>query len=240
MPSPDLKAAIAKQIEAGPPRRVWTPVDFASLGGRAAVDKALQRLVQSNALRRVDRGLYDRSRLSGLTKKPAAPDYREILAALARRDQLRMLVDGMTAANDLGLTDAVPARVIVHTDARRRSIKLDNLTIEFKLTAPSKLYWADRPAMRVVQALSWLKDMLPADAKRIRTRLSGILMDPNHGQAIRQDLADGLGAMPAWKQEFVRSLLSDAGGEAADVKPPPPVLENADHEQRPTSTRASR
>jgi hypothetical protein len=56
-----------------------------------------------------------------------------------------MLVDGMTAANDLGLTDAVPARVTVHTDARRRSIRLDNLVIEFKMTAPSRLYLGGVP-----------------------------------------------------------------------------------------------
>ena len=65
-----------------------------------------------------------------------------MVGAIARRDQLRLLVDGMTAANDLGLTDAVPARVIIHTDARRHAIQLDNLTIDFKLTAPSRLYWA--------------------------------------------------------------------------------------------------
>ncbi|MEO6748919.1 MAG: hypothetical protein ABI294_04935 [Casimicrobiaceae bacterium] len=41
----------------------------------------------------------------------------------------------------------------MHTDTRRRSIQLDKLTIEFKLTAPSRLYWAGRLAMRVVQAL---------------------------------------------------------------------------------------
>lgn len=78
--------------------------------------------------------------MSRLTKRPVAPDYRVVLDALARRDRLRMLVDGMTAANDLGLTDAVPARVTVRTDARRRSIRLDNLVIEFKMTAPSRLY----------------------------------------------------------------------------------------------------
>ncbi|MGC4011506.1 MAG: hypothetical protein QM805_22405 [Pseudomonas sp.] len=44
-----------------------------------------------------------------------------------------MLVDGMTAANDLGLTDAVPARVVIHTETRRRAIKLDKLLIDFKL-----------------------------------------------------------------------------------------------------------
>ncbi len=37
----------------------------------------------------------------------------------ARRDQLRLLEDGMTAANDLGLTGALPARVTIHIDGRR-------------------------------------------------------------------------------------------------------------------------
>ncbi len=76
-----------------------------------------------------------------------------------------MLVDGMTAANDLGLTDAVPARVTIHTDTRRRAIQLDNLVIDFKQTAPSRLYWAGRPAMRVVQALHWLKDTLVSESQ---------------------------------------------------------------------------
>ncbi len=41
-----------------------------------------------------------------------------------------------------------------------------SVTIDFKQTAPSKLYWSGRPAMRVVQALQWLKDTLPADPGR--------------------------------------------------------------------------
>ena len=60
-------------------------------------------------LRRIDRGLYDRPKINSLTKKATAPDYRAVIDAIARRDQLRLMVDGMTAANDLGLTDAVPA-----------------------------------------------------------------------------------------------------------------------------------
>jgi hypothetical protein len=40
----------------------------------------------------------------------------------------------------------LPARVTIHTDTRRRAIQLDKLTIEFKQTAPSRLYWAGRPA----------------------------------------------------------------------------------------------
>ncbi|AXA73332.1 hypothetical protein CE205_23370 [Achromobacter insolitus] len=202
----DLKTQIMTHIDTANSGQVWVPTDFAQLGGRDAVDKALQRLVAAGQLRRIDRGLYDRPKTNSLTKKATAPDYRAVVDAIARRDQLRLLVDGMTAANDLGLTDAVPAHVTIHTDARRRSIQLDKLTIQFKLTAPSRLYWAGRPAMRVVQALHWLKDTLPADKPRIVKRLSALLDDPSQGDSIRQDLLVGLHTLPAWMQAIVREL----------------------------------
>ena len=203
---PDLKSQVTAIVQSGGPNHVWVPSDFACLGNRDAVDKTLQRMVNSGSLRRIDRGLYDLPVLSKLTKRPTRPDYRAVVDAIARRDQLRLLVDGMTAANDLGLTDAVSARVTIHTDARRRSIKLDKLTIEFKLTAPSRLYWAGRPAMRVVQALHWLKETLASDRQRVLDKLSQVLADPQHGDAIRKDLLEGFAVLPAWMQDVVREL----------------------------------
>jgi hypothetical protein len=119
-----------------------------------------------------------------------------------------VLLDGLTAANDLALTTAVPAHVVIHTDARRRSIRLDNLVIEFKQAAPSNLYWAGRPAMRIVQALRWLKDTLPTDRNRIVARLTVLLKDRRHGKALRDDLRAGIGTLPAWMQAIVRELLN--------------------------------
>lgn len=135
----DLRQQILDRIGDGAPAQVWTPVDFLDLGSRDAVDKSLQRLAGGGQLRRIDRGLYDVPRTNALTRQPSAPDYRHVLDAVSRRDQTRMLVDGLTAANDLGLTTAVPARIVVHTDARRRSIQVGRLVIDFKQTAPSKL-----------------------------------------------------------------------------------------------------
>lgn len=202
----DLKFAISSQINTAGAGHVWVPTDFAHLGNRDAIDKTLQRMVLAGDLRRIDRGLYDKPTINRLTQRPTTPDYRAIVEAIARRDQLRLLVDGMTAANDLGLTDAVPARVTIHTDARRRAINLDKLTIDFKQTAPSRLYWAGRPAMRVVQALHWLKDTLVSDRDRILNRLSQLLTDPTHGTALRQDLLDGFNTLPAWMQSLIREL----------------------------------
>ncbi len=201
-----LKSQISALIEAADPGQVWVPSDFAQLGGRDAIDKSLQRMVQAGALRRIDRGLYDSPKVNRLTKRPTTPDYRSVLDAIARRDQLRLLVDGMTAANDLGLTDAVPARVTIHTDSRRRAVQLDQLTIEFKQTAPSRLYWAGRPAMRVVQALYWMKDTLTSERSLVLSKLTKVLADPVHGATIRRDLLEGFNVLPAWMQGLVREL----------------------------------
>ena len=226
----DLKTRISSLIAAAGPGHVWVPTDFSQLGSRDAIDKTLQRMVQAGDLRRIDRGLYDCPTVNRLTKRPTTPDYRIVVDAIARRDQLRMLVDGMTAANDLGLTDAVPARVTIHTDARRRSIQLDKLVIEFKFTAPSRLYWAGRPAMRVVQALYWLKDTLATDRVRILSRLAQVLADPVHGLAICQDLLDGFGVLPAWMQSLVRELPG--------CNPLPTAREtNADNSQKSSTRR---
>jgi hypothetical protein len=212
----DLKTTISNLIQQEMAGRVWGACDFAHLGGRDAVDKALQRLVAVGTLRRIDRGLYDMPRLEGRARRPKAPDYRAVVEAIARRDQLRLLVDGLTAANDLGLTDEVPLRVTIHTDARRKSIELDKLTIEFKQTAPSRLCWAGRPAMRLVQALHWLREVQAIEDAGIRQKLAVIVADRVQGLAIREDLLAGFSALPIWMQEIVRELFGCAPLAAND------------------------
>jgi hypothetical protein len=214
MSNSNVKMRILRRLNTAAQLGVWTPVDFLDIGKRDAVDKVLQRLSQNYEIQRIDRGLYYKPRLNPLTGKPTAPDYRKIIDALARRDQTRMLIDGLTAANDLGLTDAVPAHVVVHTDARLKPLRLGKLNLCFKQTAPSKLYWAGRPAMKVVQALHWLRDTLPRDKQRIIHQLQNIISDPQHGKGIRDDLQAGLPTLPGWMQEIVREVLQPAPSAA--------------------------
>lgn len=209
-PTSDLKLMILTRIADGNPGSVWTAADFLDLGTRDAVDKVLQRLVANNQLRRIDRGLYDKPRHNSLTQQSSPPDPRQVIEAVSRRDQIRVLVDGMTAANDLGLSNAVPAKIVVHADARLKPIHLGNLQIAFKPTAASKLYWAGRPAMRLVQALHWLRDANDEDdGKTLRDKVRAILNDPEKGARIRADLIDGLTTLPAWMQDMLKPLLKD-------------------------------
>ncbi|WP_371125949.1 DUF6088 family protein [Bosea sp. (in: a-proteobacteria)] len=213
-PATDLRRRLMARIDATP-AEVWTPSDFADLASRAAIDKTLQRLVAAGELRRIDRGLYDKPRKSNLTGKTVVPDYRAVIRAVTRRDQARVVVDGMTAANDLGLTTAVPARIEVLIDARLKPITLGKQVIHFKSAAPSRLYWAGRPGMRVVQALYWMQDMMSTedDRRSVENQLRRLLTAPKHGKEIREDLRAGLSAMPIWMQDFLRPLLEPMNGE---------------------------
>ena len=179
--------------------------------GQVSLDEAEHFPAQSSCQRRYAPmvfGIIPECRSASFrNKRSASPES-------PRRDKLRMVVDGITAANDLGLTDSVPARAVVLTDSRLVPIKLGNLTIHFKRVEPSRLYWAGRPAMRVVQALHWLRDMLPADRGRILNRLLAMLRDPNRGKAIQDDLSSGLSALPEWLQDIVRDLLHKASAHS--------------------------
>lgn len=234
----DLKTALLHRVKADLPRKVWTPADFLDLGSRDAVDKALQRLTKHGTLRRVDRGLYDQPGFNVLTQKPNPPDPRSVIEAVGRRDQVRILVDGITAANDLGLTDAVPAKIIVHTDARLRSIKLGNVTITFRLTAASKLFWAGRPAMRIVQSLHWMRDLLvrKGEAEQITRKLAKLLDDPATGPILTADLSAGLNTLPAWMQAFLRSLISTRTVAPSNSSLLAHDASQDHHRQRPSTT----
>jgi Family of unknown function (DUF6088) len=222
-----IHAAIQSRIRAPKTPHVWAADDFADLGSRSAIDLSLHRLVSTGDVRRIARGLYDVPGINSLTGRPTSPDPRDVIDALTRKGKVRILVDGITAANDLGLTDAVPARIDVLTDGRMRPIKLGNLTLNFHYAAPSRLYWAGRPAMRFVQAIHWLRDMLPSDDGQLRRRLVSILRDPGHGRAIRDDLRAGLSALPEWLREIVRDLLRQAETDEPAAQEMPPDVRRA-------------
>ncbi len=184
-------------------RWVCTPRDFLDIGSREAVDQALSRLVKAGKLRRVGRGLYDEPRISGVLKKPAPVDLDTAIAAIARRDGIHIMPDGMAAANGLGLTNAVPARPCYVTDGASRSIKIDGRTVRFRHASPIIMRWAGKAAAPVVQALRWLGPAAAADpqvASILKRRLPNV---------VKQDLSRNSRDLPGWALPLVRSITAD-------------------------------
>ena len=184
-------------------RWVCTPKDFLDLGTREAVDQALSRLVKAGQLRRVGHGLYTMPRISNVLNRPAPVDLDAAIAALSRRDGVRVMPDGLVFANQLGLTNAVPAKVSYVTDGHSRTLKIDGRTVRFRHAGPSVMQWTGRPAAPVVQALRWLGPRAAADGDVVST-LSRHL--PNN---VKLDLLHNSRDLPGWALPLARSITSD-------------------------------
>ena len=184
-------------------RWVCTPKDFLDLGSREAVDQALSRLTRAGRLRRVSHGLYDMPRISDILKRPAPVDLDAVIAALARRDGVRIMPDGLVAANQLGLTNAVPAKVCYVTDGHSRTLKIAGRTVRFRHAVPSVMQWAGKPAAPVVQALRWLGPDVATDVQIVST-LSRDLPDD-----VKRDLLQNSRDLPGWALPLARSITSD-------------------------------
>ena len=177
---------------------VFTKSHFLDLGGRAAIAKALERLADAGDIRRLARGLYDYPE-----KHPTLGDlpanYERIAQALAGRDNLKIQPSGAYAANLLGLTEQVPAKIVFLTDGANRIVQVKNQQIVLKRTTPKNMATAGDVSGLVIQALRYLgKDHV--DDKTIgilKKRLTGI---------DKRRLMRDLRYAPAWIGSIFRQL----------------------------------
>lgn len=193
---------ILKRVRAkGRGNWVCTPKDFLDIGGRAAVDQALSRLAKGGDLRRVGHGLYDLPRFSAVLKRPAPVDMDKAVSALARRDGIRLMPDGIFAANRLGLTNAVPAKIGYITDGATRNVRIDDRIVRLRHAGPGVMAWHGTSSAPVVLALRWLGPSAASDA-RVAATLRRRLPD-----AVKQNLARKSKNLPGWMIPIARNLV---------------------------------
>jgi len=134
---------------------VFTPVHFRDLGNDFGIRKALQSLADRGVIHRLARGLYVYPKMHPkLGMLSPTPD--QIAQALAGKDGLRIQPSGAYAANLLGLSEQVPAKVVFLTDGANRKINVGNQEIILKQTTPKNMATAGRTSGLVIQALRYL------------------------------------------------------------------------------------
>ena len=181
---------------------VFTPAHFRDLGSDESIRKILQILCDRGHIRRLARGLYDypqqHPKLGDLLPTPDA-----IAQALADKESSRLQASGTYAANLLGLSEQVPAKVIFLTDASDRRVKVAKQEIILKRTTPRNMATAGRTSGLVVQALRYLGQDNVDDAviAKLRDRLS---------PADRKQLTKDIRYAPAWIGAIFRRLATDA------------------------------
>lgn len=192
-----ILAAIRKQGRGS----VFVPADFLGIGSRQAVDVALYRLIRQGVIRRLARGLYDYPKEHPVLG-PLDPSAETIARALAGRDRTRLQPAGAYAANTLGLSEQVPARIVFLTDGPARVVKVGQTTIHLRRTTPKNMETAGRLSGILIQALRELGQdhVTPARIAHLRRTIPA---------AKRQELLKDIRLAPAWMHPIFRDLAGE-------------------------------
>jgi hypothetical protein len=179
---------------------VVVPSDFLALGTRKAIDVALHRLVRAGSIRRLARGVYDfpkqHQHLGALAPPPEA-----VARAIAGRDRVRLQPAGAFAANALGLTEQVPAKIVFLTDGPSRTVVVGGTTIQLRRTTPRNMEPSGRLSGLLIQAFRELgrEHVTPDRLAHLKRTLPA---------AERRKLLDDLRLAPAWIHPIFRDLAA--------------------------------
>lgn len=179
----------------------FTPKAFLDLGSPEAVRIALHRLEKRGILRRLARGLYDYPKPHP-TIGFLSPSPDEVAKAVAERDASRLQPSGGYAANLLGLSEQVPAKIVFLTDGPARHVRIGRQEIILKNTTTRNMATAGRISGTVIQALRHLS------AKQIGKQ---------HIMHLRQTLSASDKAQlkrdriyaPGWMHRIIDTIMED-------------------------------
>lgn len=173
----------------------FTPDRFLDLGGNEAVRQSLSRLAKQGIIRRLSKGLYEYPRVHKVLGM-LPPETDKVVKALTVRDDIIVQPSGAYAANLLGLSEQVPARIVYLTDGNSKKIKIGKQEIVLKKTLNRTMAVAGSQSGLVIQALLYLdKDHL---TEAIRSKLSRRLLAKDKKKLLRD-----LKYAPIWMRAFL-------------------------------------
>ena len=173
------------------------PVDFLEFGSREAIDVALHRLAKQGVIRRLARGLYDLPK-----EHPVLGTLMPSAEAVAGRDRTRLQPAGANAANMLGLTTQVPAKMVFLTDGPARTVKIGPMTIQLRRTTPKQMECSGRLIGLVIQAFRELgqEHITPQRREHLKRTLP---------LEKRRELLKDLRLAPTWMHPIIRELTEE-------------------------------
>jgi hypothetical protein len=151
-----MRDQIVARIERLGEGKAFSAKDFLDIASRGTIDMALSGLARNGTIRRIQRGLYDMPKINPALGGKLSPDIDEAARAVARRQRWKIVPDGAWAANLLGLSTQVPAKITYLTDGPNKEVPIGRRSIHFKHARPSSIANLDGKFALVVQALRYL------------------------------------------------------------------------------------
>lgn len=157
-----------------PKGRPFACAQFAQLGSRASVGKALSRLVQSGTLERVARGVYMRPNLSKYTGKNVRPSPLAVMKVITRARGETIQIHGAEATRRLGLSTQMQVLPTFYTSGSTREIKIGNALVRLQHVSKDRLQQAGTKVGLAFTALHYIgkKGLSPKVVSKIINALS--------------------------------------------------------------------
>jgi len=178
---------------------VFSPRHFLDFGSRKAVDLALFKLNNRGDIRRLGRGIYDYPKIHSQLGV-LSPSIDSVAKLIAEKNNSQLKITGAEAANALGLSTQVPARIVYLTDGPSRKIKIGKQTIEFRHASPKVMATAGKASGTVIQALQYIgKDDVNSD---VINKIKETLSDED-----KRELKKNMNAAPDWMRPVITEII---------------------------------
>lgn len=173
--------------------------DFLDLSSQEA-RLNLSRLEKDGVIVRIARGIYLYPSVNPFGIEYPTTD--ELVKAISRRDSSHIIPSGMTAANQLGLSEQVPSSSVYLTDGASRIIRIRGRDIVLKRSVPSNFTYNNKLLPMLVQSLKAIgeSNLTQEHINRIR--------DLIENDADQETLRLEINKTPEWVQRIIRPMLA--------------------------------
>lgn len=176
----------------------FTVSHFSNLNNNEATKKALQRLCQAGEIRRIAFDLYEYPRQHS-TLGLADTSMDNAAEALAQKYKIRLQPTGAQAANLIGLSEQVPARLVYLTDGTYKKIEIGGSQIIFRKTMPRNMELAGTHMGLLVEALRYFRK------KNITSKIENKIQKQLQ-QISKTQINKAMKFAPLWIHELIKKL----------------------------------
>ena len=197
-----IREQIEKRITDAGQGYVFTRKDFQDIASSGSIGQILSRMVKDGVIRQIGRGIFDFPNINPALGGQLSPDIDQAAEAIARKFRWSILPYGNLAANRLGLSQQVPAKLTYLSNGPTKEIKIDNRVIYFKHARPKEIYADSYISGLVVQALRYFgKDRASNEViAHLKQKLSS-----NE----KNELLENIHYSTEWIYEIVQKIAKD-------------------------------
>ena len=148
----ELKKLILQRIR-DKKLKAFSCYDFTDLASYKAVSKCLERLEESQEIKRIIQGIYSLNLFDDILNLPILPSIGDIVNCLARKHKWIICPTGNTALNMMGLSTQVPASYSYLSSGPYKSYLIYDIPVSLKRTMARELIDYSYKTLLLIQCI---------------------------------------------------------------------------------------